>query len=77
MDWPLRCARCRTDLTGEAILQGRVSCPKCRRRAFFPTTPANDRRREVRWLLLVILTFVVLPLSGAASFVIYFWLSWR
>jgi|GEM_PF-3157864 len=34
--WPLRCCRCRSDLTGEPVVNARVECPRCKRTNEWP-----------------------------------------
>lgn len=60
---PMRCAHCRTTLTGMPIFAMRVRCPTCGLLQWWRGPPRRSRSLGERVLIWTLLTFVLAPVA--------------
>jgi hypothetical protein len=61
-EWPLRCSRCRANLTGQAVVEGRVRCPKCHRMKKWPALENKLAEVSRRTIIVILVPIVLAPL---------------
>jgi len=62
MNWPMRCANCKTELTGEPICAGRVECPKCALLQWSTTLKPQRQRFPIKFFIGLLAVIVFVPI---------------